>query len=182
MEAVAVIVTRDGLSFSVQDVARQAGVSYASVYRHFPTREALLEALYETGMKTIGSDFTITSLYQDEISDAVERFVAALEQDPTMSQALTMAFATIQPESRRQRDRNFQEMITEAAPHLDPSFARQMAAIICHLYSTLTWATLSRRFGLDQKAITAALTWSMQTLLQDLTRQADSEVNAADKR
>ena len=59
-----------------------------------------------------------------------------------MSQALTMAFATIKPESRRLRDHKFQEMITDAAPHLDPSIARQAAAIICHLYSTLTWAPL----------------------------------------
>jgi AcrR family transcriptional regulator len=175
MEAVAAIVARDGLSFSVQDVAAQAGVSYASVYRHFPTREALLEALYETGTKIIGSSFTITSLSPDEIPDIVERFVAALEKDPTMSQALTMAFATIQPESRRQRDNKFQELITDAAPGIDPLFARQAAAIICHLYSTLTWSTLSKRFGLNQEAITAALIWSMQTLLQDLTRLANSE-------
>lgn len=181
MEAVASLVAQYGLAFNVQDVARQAGVSYASVYRHFPTREALLEALYESGTKIIESSFAITSLSPDVISDAVNRFVTVLEEDPTKAQALTMVFANIQPESRRQRDHKFQELIKEAVPRLNPSLARQAASIICHLYSTLTWSTLSRRFELDQGAITAALIWAIQTLLQDLNRQG-SEENAADKR
>jgi AcrR family transcriptional regulator len=38
--------TQSGANISLDDVARQAGVGAGTLYRHFPTREALLEAVY----------------------------------------------------------------------------------------------------------------------------------------
>jgi AcrR family transcriptional regulator len=40
--------TRSGADVSLDDVARQAGVGPGTLYRHFPTRDALLEAVYRT--------------------------------------------------------------------------------------------------------------------------------------
>lgn len=40
--------TRHGASTSLDDVAKQSGVGPGTLYRHFPTREALLEAVYTT--------------------------------------------------------------------------------------------------------------------------------------
>jgi AcrR family transcriptional regulator len=40
--------TRSGAHASLDDIARQAGVGAGTLYRHFPTREALLEAVYRT--------------------------------------------------------------------------------------------------------------------------------------
>lgn len=39
------VVTRQGVDASLRDIARRAGVGLGTLYRHFPTREALLEAL-----------------------------------------------------------------------------------------------------------------------------------------
>ena len=39
------VVLKDGADASLRDIARQAGVGLGTLYRHFPTREALLEAL-----------------------------------------------------------------------------------------------------------------------------------------
>lgn len=38
--------TRSGAEASLDDIARQAGVGPGTLYRHFPTRDALLEAVY----------------------------------------------------------------------------------------------------------------------------------------
>jgi len=38
--------THAGSDVSLDDVARQAGVGIGTVYRHFPTRDALLESVY----------------------------------------------------------------------------------------------------------------------------------------
>jgi AcrR family transcriptional regulator len=43
------VVTEEGADASLRDIARRAGVGLATLYRHFPTREALLEALLRTG-------------------------------------------------------------------------------------------------------------------------------------
>src|SRR5215470_1591820 len=39
---------RSGADASLEDIARQAGVGAGTLYRHFPTREALIEAVYHT--------------------------------------------------------------------------------------------------------------------------------------
>lgn len=38
--------TRDGVAASLDDIARQAAVGPGTLYRHFPTRDALIEAVY----------------------------------------------------------------------------------------------------------------------------------------
>ncbi|MEU1512878.1 helix-turn-helix domain-containing protein [Streptomyces sp. NPDC005811] len=42
------VVTEQGVDASLRDIARRAGVGLATLIRHFPTREALLEALLRT--------------------------------------------------------------------------------------------------------------------------------------
>lgn len=172
MEAVAEIIGEGRiLCFSVKEVADRAGVSYGSVYRHFPTRESLLEALYESAAEIIGSTFTPLSL--DEIPAMAGKTVAMFEEKAAIIQAFTMALAAnnVQPQSRRQRGQMVQQMVAESAPHLDPEVARQVAAIICHLHSSLTWTTLRQRFGLSAEATADALTWALQALVRDLCQQ-----------
>ncbi|MFE2611231.1 TetR/AcrR family transcriptional regulator, partial [Streptomyces mirabilis] len=41
-------ITEQGVDVSLRDVARRADVGLATLLRHFPTREALLEALLRT--------------------------------------------------------------------------------------------------------------------------------------
>ncbi len=177
MEAVAEIVCEGRiLSFSVKDVADRAGVSYGSVYRHFPTRESLLKALYESAAEIIGQDLSFTSLSLDELPTVTRKTVTTFEKNATILQAFTMALAAnnIQPQSRRQRDQKYQQMVEESAPYLAPEVARQVAAIIGHLHSSLTWATLRQRFGLSAEAITDALTWALQALIRDLIRHKEA--------
>ncbi|MGH7082004.1 MAG: TetR/AcrR family transcriptional regulator, partial [Acetobacteraceae bacterium] len=40
--------TRSGANASLDDIAQQAGVGPGTLYRHFPTRAELLEAVYRT--------------------------------------------------------------------------------------------------------------------------------------
>src|SRR3984893_11193051 len=40
------VFTADGTSAPLEEVAERAGVGIGTLYRHFPTRQALLEAVY----------------------------------------------------------------------------------------------------------------------------------------
>lgn len=42
------VITQNGADASLRDIARKAEVGLGTLYRHFPTREALLEALLRT--------------------------------------------------------------------------------------------------------------------------------------
>jgi AcrR family transcriptional regulator len=45
--------TRSGANASLDDIAREAGVGAGTLYRHFPTRDALIEAVYRTEVEKL---------------------------------------------------------------------------------------------------------------------------------
>ena len=47
--------TRSGANASLDDIARQAGVGPGTLYRHFPTRQELLEAVYRTEVEKLAA-------------------------------------------------------------------------------------------------------------------------------
>ncbi len=47
--------TRFGASASLDDIARQAGVGAGTLYRHFPTRDTLIEAVYRTEVEKLAA-------------------------------------------------------------------------------------------------------------------------------
>ncbi|HYV87331.1 MAG TPA: helix-turn-helix domain-containing protein, partial [Candidatus Polarisedimenticolia bacterium] len=46
MQAAAAVFSAGGTNASLEAVAKRAGVGIGTLYRHFPTREALFEAVY----------------------------------------------------------------------------------------------------------------------------------------
>lgn len=47
--------TRSGANTSLDDIAKEAGVGAGTLYRHFPTREALLEGVYRTEVEKLAA-------------------------------------------------------------------------------------------------------------------------------
>src|SRR5579863_6242711 len=47
--------TRHGADASLDDIAKQAGVGPGTLYRHFPTRDALIEAVYHNEVEKLAA-------------------------------------------------------------------------------------------------------------------------------
>ncbi|HEY6274590.1 MAG TPA: TetR/AcrR family transcriptional regulator [Terriglobales bacterium] len=47
--------TRYGANTSLDEIAKQAGIGAGTLYRHFPTRDALLEAVYRTEVEKLAA-------------------------------------------------------------------------------------------------------------------------------
>ena len=47
--------TRDGATASLDDIARRSGVGNATLYRHFPTRDDLIEAVYRNEVERLAA-------------------------------------------------------------------------------------------------------------------------------
>src|ERR1700680_2997644 len=47
--------TRSGANASLDDIAKKAGVGRGTLYRHFPTRDALIEAVYHTEVEKLAA-------------------------------------------------------------------------------------------------------------------------------
>jgi AcrR family transcriptional regulator len=50
------VIAEEGVDASLRDIARRAGVGIGTLYRHFPTREALLAAIIDDGMRRMGAN------------------------------------------------------------------------------------------------------------------------------
>lgn len=174
LEALAALISEGRIiDFSIKEVADRAGVSYASVYRHFPTREALLEALYEEASEIMAQTSPFRPHLLEEIPAMAEKTVAFFEEKATIVQGFTIALVAnnIHPQSRRQREELVEQMVAQSGSHLAPEVARQSAAIISHLHSSLTWVILKQRFEFSAKETTDALTWALETLIRDLVQK-----------
>ena len=101
LKAARAVFSAQGRDAHLEDVARRAKVGVGTVYRHFPTKEALLEALAR-------EQFEVITQWAREAQDAAEPW-AALE-------ALVWRGAELQASDRA---------LMEAVAEFKPSVARQ---------------------------------------------------------
>jgi AcrR family transcriptional regulator len=78
LEAAAVVLAERGEQASMADVAAAAGMARATVYRYFPNREALLEALGRVAIENAGERLLAGRLQEVAVPEAFERAVRAL--------------------------------------------------------------------------------------------------------
>jgi AcrR family transcriptional regulator len=78
VEAAAAVLAERGDTASMNDVASAAGVARATVYRYFPSREALLEALGSFAVEEAGKGLAAARLDEVAIEEAFTRAVRAL--------------------------------------------------------------------------------------------------------
>jgi AcrR family transcriptional regulator len=88
--AVAMFAERGADDVSLEEIARRAGVGIGTLYRHFPTRQALLEAVYRDqveGMRAKADKL----LLSDSPGDALAEWLRALAAFSATKRSLTSA-------------------------------------------------------------------------------------------
>jgi AcrR family transcriptional regulator len=55
LEVAKEVFTRDGAFASLDEIARRSGIGNATLYRHFPTRDALVEAVYRNEVEKLAA-------------------------------------------------------------------------------------------------------------------------------
>ncbi len=55
LEVAKEVFTRDGAAASLDDIARRTGVGSGTLYRHFPTRDALIEAVHRSEVEKLAA-------------------------------------------------------------------------------------------------------------------------------
>jgi TetR/AcrR family transcriptional regulator, mexCD-oprJ operon repressor len=78
LESAAGALAAEGEAASMGDVAAAAGVARATVYRYFPTRDALLEALGRVAVGQAGEGLAAARLEGVSVDEAFTRAVRAL--------------------------------------------------------------------------------------------------------
>jgi AcrR family transcriptional regulator len=94
LEAARFVFSENGREAQMDDVARRAGVGVGTVYRHFPTKEALIEALMVATFRSIAAEAERAL----EIEDPWEAFATVLwhgAEAMTADRAMSEVFASI---------------------------------------------------------------------------------------
>jgi len=111
---------------TVVAVAEDAGMTHANVYRYFPSKAALLEAVTATWLKEVDAALAATADAPDPADDKVERMVLEiarryrekLDRDPKLFNVFVEADEAGQPVARKHRARLrglFERVVEEGA-------------------------------------------------------------------
>jgi AcrR family transcriptional regulator len=98
VEAARAAFTEHDTSASLEDIARRAGVGIGTLYRNFPTREALLEAAYVDEVQAMCSsagDFADLPPWE-ALASWLHRFIGYVARKRSLTEQL---FATMDPQA-----------------------------------------------------------------------------------
>jgi AcrR family transcriptional regulator len=112
LEAAGAVFAEHGLDVSLNEIARRAGVGNATLYRHFPTREALVAELFERQMECYLATAEQAATSEDA-SAAFRQCITATCELQATNRTLADLLVSLQPVS----------------PRVDEMRARQYAAI-----------------------------------------------------
>jgi len=172
LEGVAELLTAgDDLTFA--KVARVAGVPERTVYRHFPTKEALLTAVFHWANERIGFAGELPTDGAAVVGLVREVFPGFDEIAPVVRELLLAPEGRVARLADADRRREAAAAVVEnEAPGLDPDAARRVAAAVQLLTTAATWNTLRDYWDMDghEAAETAAL--AVELVLDGARRQA----------
>jgi AcrR family transcriptional regulator len=164
--ALAEVVLEGGLSdFSVQGVADRCGISHRTVYRHFPTRESMLDGLVEQmedAMAAAGGAAKVETV--DDLPRAVTRNFAMFTDHEALANAAVRFSVGTATENRDRRRRTDAVSAAVAQLGLADGDARLATGVLRHLSSSRTWLLL-REAGLDAVDTTTAAAWAIEVLV-----------------
>ena len=97
IEVAVVAFTERGADASLEDIARQASVGIGTLYRHFPTREHLVEVVYRRELELIATAATELMAEKspaDALEEWMHRFVSYMAAKRGMSSSLKLLFTS----------------------------------------------------------------------------------------
>ena len=159
----------DPHEFSVQEVADRAGLSHRTVYRHFPTREELVEALVHRLDEQIMVRAHPVVIPEDVPVAVRHNFRLMEEHGPLVEPLIRLGAAADSASSyTRRRTEDLLGALEEVTGDLEPETAHAVRWTIRHLASHQTWVRLRREGNIDGALSGEAVAWAIEILLDAL--------------
>ena len=170
---------------TVPTVAMRAQVSVRTVYRHFPTKEALFDAFGEWAeehLRLVLHSYPETLEGVREMAPALYRMYD--ERAPLIRALLSKRGQDVRARTRRRRLKTFEKAMQEVTGELEPAERRQALAVVYLLVSAPAWQAMRDQWGLDGAEAGRAAAWAVRVLTDELRRNPASmkEVDDDDRR
>lgn len=171
------VVDEGATAFTMQNVARRADVSLRTVYRHFESREQLLEALADH------SDAAVERLglrIPENVEEGValmplvyEKYFASIRKE--LQAAVIASIATgYRTKSHVARWGYMRDLVAKSFPHLTTQDLAEAAALITVLTSSRVWFVMTAEYKLDDARAGRAAEWGVRAFLDALKKRNDS--------
>lgn len=181
LDAVERRLEEDGLDeLTFLQVAQEAGVSDRTVYRHFPTREALLDAFWVRVQQTLGLE-AATRSWADYLATRPAAF-AGMDRRERMMRAVMSSEQARTARLRLNPDRQagIRRVVAEAVGDLpEPAFT-ELCALAHLLGSAPAWQTLRDHWGLDGAEAGRVVSRAIATLAAAAKSRAGTEAPASE--
>lgn len=151
--------------YSAFELARRAGVSVRTIYRHFPDRDSLFKAMSGRIDERIGMQNV------PEVPDDLPRVVKSLfrrfDEEPRliMAQLTTGAGGQVRSHGRKDRVARMRRIVEMIAPDADDATLTARTAAMSSLLSATTWLRMRNEFGMDGAAAGDAVSWALEKLI-----------------
>jgi AcrR family transcriptional regulator len=157
---------------SVAEVARRTGVSVRTVYRYFPTKEALSDGFNESLVRRFGQRKLPDDL--DELPHAVTALHRGFDEHAELVRAMRFNKPAVEVRARRKvvQRKAFTKMLAEHTAHLDEAEARSVGALFNILMSSELWLAMTDDWGVTTSQATKAVLWAFDALRARLERDA----------
>ena len=159
---------------SHEAIAKKAGMGARTVYRYFPSRAELLQALWERLRETTGIRFPGA---EEEVIPFIRGMFQQFENNDALIRAvLSSAISSEVRKTGAARGRaDLAKSLSGALAGLPPRRQSQIIAVFLTIYSGNFWQTLRDRGGLSAPEAQEAAVWTLEALLN----AARSEAKAA---
>ena len=175
LEAAAEQLLHEGLEeLSLPRAAKRAHVSVPTVYRHFPTQEALMRELTEW----VGRRININEVPEnvDEFTEWVPRLFAYWDENEALIRArlLSRVHRQIHRDAGHRKDEAIEKAMEDVTAQLDPLDARRACALVRLLVSGAAWEMMRDSWGLTGEQAGEGLAWAINVLVDELRRNPNS--------
>jgi AcrR family transcriptional regulator len=169
LEALVTMLTDDkGFEINYAELARRAQVSIQTLYRHYPTRDALLDGLTRRATAAMG----LRELPRDREATAalVRVLFPRFDQHAALfaAQVHTGTRSQVRARGRSKRASAFEEVLAKVVPHVPADRRRAAAGVLHFLVSANTWFRLRDELGLDGAQSGEITAWAVDTLWRAL--------------
>jgi AcrR family transcriptional regulator len=185
IDALVRVVLEEGVhSFSVATVAERAGISHRTVYRHFASREELLEGLSEA-IESAGPPAEVEAWHQKPMLDHAREGAGGLfdelERNRDRATVETIIGVALRHNTRGRQKRwaQVQAEVRELFPALSSDEQLAGAAVLRALLSSNTWFHLCVQLGVPVGPAVQGVSRALDLVLDDLAQRNETQRRAS---
>jgi AcrR family transcriptional regulator len=175
LDATTPLMARGVASLSIPAVAREAGVSVATVYRHFATKQELIEAIYPHVMRQAAKNQPPPPRSISELRDYGRWYLAHLDSLDDQARAAMASGAS--HELRRagmpQRVALFRALADSVEPRLADADRDRLARLLVVLTQSASLRMWHDHLGLSVDEVADEIDWLVKAAIQASARKEE---------